>query len=111
LKKPSSSNIKFILLKHPKEVLTLKTPFFIKFNQIQIEKIETETFNTPTLRQGDLIQKEISEINKLEINTPSSLTNEKPSLLSQTDIIINFPTLEPLFQTTFTAIEQLPITP
>jgi hypothetical protein len=78
LKKPSLSNVKFIPLKHLKEALTLKTPFFIKFNQIQIEKIETETFDTPTLRQGDLIQKEISEINKLEINTSSSLTNEKP---------------------------------
>jgi hypothetical protein len=90
LKKPNSSNVKIILLKHPKEALTLKTPFFIKFNQIQIEKIETKTFNTLTPRQGDIIQKEISEINKLEINTPSSLTNE---------IQNNFPTPEPLSQT------------
>jgi hypothetical protein len=66
---------------------------------------------TPTPRQGDLIQKEISEINKLEINTLSSLINEKPSLLPQTDIIINFPTPEPLSQTTFTATKQLPIAP
>jgi hypothetical protein len=50
LKKPSASNVKFVPLKHPKEVLTLKTPFLIKFNQIQIEKIETENFNTPTPR-------------------------------------------------------------
>jgi hypothetical protein len=50
LKKPSSNNVKFIPLKHSKEVLTLKTPSFIKFNQIQIEKIETEIFNTPTPR-------------------------------------------------------------
>jgi hypothetical protein len=110
LKKPISSNVKFIPLKHSKEALTLKTPFLIKFNQIQIEKIETENFDTPTPRQGDLIQKEISEINKLEINTPSPLINKKPSPLPQTDIIINFPIPKPLSQTTFTATEQLPIT-
>jgi hypothetical protein len=94
LKKPTPSNVKFVPLKHPKEVLTLKTPFFIKFNQIQIKKIETETFSTPTPRQGDIMQKEISEINKLEINTPSPLINE---LLPQTnEIQINFPTPDPL---------------
>jgi hypothetical protein len=105
LKKPS--NVKFIPLKHPKEALTLKTPTFIKFNQIQIEKIETENFNIPIPRQGDLMQKEINEINKLELNTPSPLTNKKPSPLPQTDII-NFSTPEPLSQTTFIATEQLP---
>jgi hypothetical protein len=80
LKKPTPSNIKFTPLKHSKEALTLKTSFFIKFNQIQIEKIETETFNTPTPRQADLIQKEISEINKLELSTSSSLTNKTSTL-------------------------------
>jgi hypothetical protein len=106
LKKPSPSNVKYIPLKNPKEALTLKTPTFIKFNQIQIEKIETKTFNTPTPRQEDIMQKEISEINKLKINTPSSLTNEP---LSQTnEIQINFPTPDPLPLTTFTATKQLP---
>jgi hypothetical protein len=104
LKKPN--NVKFIPLKNPKEALTLKTPSFIKFNQIQIEKIETENFDTPTSRKGDILLKEISKINTLEINTLSPLNNEKPSPI-QTDIIIKFPTPEPLLQTTFTATEQL----
>jgi hypothetical protein len=57
LKKPNSSNVKFTPVKHPKEVLTLKTPSFIKFNQIQIEKIETKTFNTPTPNKETLYKK------------------------------------------------------
>jgi hypothetical protein len=40
LKKPSTSNVKFVPLKNPKEALTLKTPAFIKFNQIQIKKLK-----------------------------------------------------------------------
>jgi hypothetical protein len=76
LKKPSpanpKSNVKYIFINHPKEALILKSPSFIKFNQIQIEKIETENFSTPTPRQGDNMQKERNEITNLEINTLSS---------------------------------------
>jgi hypothetical protein len=76
LKKPSptnpKSNVKYVSLSTPKEVLILKTPVFIKFNQIQIETIETENFNTPTSRQGDIIQ---NKINKL-VNTPTSRQEE-----------------------------------
>jgi chromatin segregation and condensation protein Rec8/ScpA/Scc1 (kleisin family) len=57
LKKQSSNNIKYTLINHSKEVLTLKSPFYIKFDQIQIEKIETKTFNILTPRQGDNMQK------------------------------------------------------
>jgi hypothetical protein len=73
LKKPSlpnpKSNVKYILNTTTKEVLTLKSPVFIKFNQIQIENIETENLNTPTPRQGDIQQKEINKINNMDINT------------------------------------------
>jgi hypothetical protein len=55
-----------------KEALTKKTPVFIKFNQIQIENIEKEEFNTLTSRQGDKILKEVKEIIKIDFNTPTS---------------------------------------
>jgi hypothetical protein len=75
LKKPSpanlKSNVKYVSISNPKEALTLKSPAFIKFNQIQIEKIELENFSTPTPRQSDIVQKEINEISNLEINTLS----------------------------------------
>jgi hypothetical protein len=52
LKKPSpsnpKSNVKYIDNTTTKEALTLKTPVFIKFNQIQIENVENENFNMPT---------------------------------------------------------------
>jgi hypothetical protein len=86
LKKPSStihSNVKIVPINHSKEVLTLKSPLYIKFNQIQIEQIETKTFNTSTPKQEDIMQKEIKEINNLEINTLSSRPNK---------IKITFPT-------------------
>jgi hypothetical protein len=106
LKKPSpaspKSNVKYIPLNHPKEALTLKSPFFIKFNQIQIEKIETKNFNTPTPRQGDKMQSEISKISNLEFNTPSLRANE---------IQITFPIPKLLPQAIFTASESLPQTP
>jgi hypothetical protein len=101
LKKPSTaiqSNVKYTPLNHSKEALTLKSFSYIKFNQIQIEQIETKIFNTPTPKQGDIIQKEIKEINNLEINTPSPRPNE---------IKITFSTPEPLSQTVFTASEPL----
>jgi hypothetical protein len=99
LKKPSSSNVKYIPIKYLKEVLTLKTTAFIKFNQIQIKKIETEIFNTPTLKTRNIAQKEISEVNNIELNTLFLLPNE---------IKITFSTPEPLPQTTFTATKHLP---
>jgi hypothetical protein len=75
LKKPSSanlkSNVKYVPLSTPKETLTLKTLAFIKFNQIQIENIKSEIFNTPTTRQGDVAQKKISEISNIDVNTPT----------------------------------------
>jgi hypothetical protein len=100
-KKPSSikpTNIIYNLIKHPKEVLILKSPSYIKFNQIQIEQIEIEIFNIPTPRQKNNIQKEIIEINNLVINTSSLRANE---------IKITFPTLKPLLQTEFTTSEPL----
>jgi hypothetical protein len=102
LKKPISanpkSNVKYISITNLKEALILKSPSFIKFNQIQIEKIESENFSTPILRQGDIIQKEINEISNLEINTLS---------LRQSEMQITFLTLEPLPQTFFITSELL----
>jgi hypothetical protein len=72
LKKPNSpisklnSNFKNITVK---EALTLKTPAFIKFNQIQIESIEKKNFSTPTPRQKDNKLNEIKEINEIKLNT------------------------------------------
>jgi hypothetical protein len=87
LKKPSltnlKSNIKYISIANLKEALTFKTPVFIKFNQIQIKKIESENFNTPIPKQGDIAQKEINKISNLEINTLSP---------RQEEIQITFPT-------------------
>jgi hypothetical protein len=104
LKKPSlaspKSNVKYTPVNHSKEALTLKSPSYIKFNQIQIEKIESKNFNTPTLRQGDNMQREIIEINKLKVNTPSLRPNE---------IQITFPTPKLLPQTVFIASEPLPL--
>jgi hypothetical protein len=75
LKKPNpaspKSNVKYTPQTTIKKALTLKTPVFIKFNQIQIEKIESKTFNTPTPRQGDITQKEIIDITNLELSTSS----------------------------------------
>jgi hypothetical protein len=106
LKKPSStnpkSNVKYISLSTPKEALTLKTLAFIKFNQIQIENIESKNFNTPTLRQGNIAQKKINEISTMELNT---------STPRQEEIHINFPTPEPLPQTSFVTSEPLPNSP
>jgi hypothetical protein len=73
LKKPNSSNLKsnlkYIENTTAKEALILKTPVFIKFNQIQIKNIENENLNTLTSRQDDIQQKEINEINKMDLNT------------------------------------------
>jgi hypothetical protein len=73
LKKPSptnpKSNVKYIPLSTPKEALTLKIPVFIKFNQIQIENIKSEIFNTPTPRQSDVAQEKISKISNIDVNT------------------------------------------
>jgi hypothetical protein len=105
LKKPNptsaKSNVKYTPVNHSKEALTLKSPSYIKFNQIQIEKIETEIFNTPIPRKRDNIQREIIEINNLKINTPSPRPNE---------IKITFSTPEPLLQTVFVTSKPLPHT-
>jgi hypothetical protein len=75
LKKPTptspKTNVKYIPITNPKKALTLKTPVFIKFNQIQIEKIESENFDTPIPKQGDIAQNEINEISNLDFNTLS----------------------------------------
>jgi hypothetical protein len=58
LKKPNPAspkfNVKYIPHTTPKEALNLKTPAFIKFNQIQIKKIESENLNTSSSRQNDI---------------------------------------------------------
>jgi hypothetical protein len=82
----------------PKEALNFKTPAFVKFNQIQIKKIESENFNTPISRQGDIAQKEINDITNLELNTPSP---------RQEELQINFSTSKPLLQTSFITSEPL----
>jgi hypothetical protein len=84
------------------EALTLKSPSYIKFNQIQIENIEIENFNTPIPRQEDIMQREINDITNLEINTPSPRPNEIP---------ITFSILKSLLNTTFIASEPLPPAP
>jgi hypothetical protein len=93
LKKQSStnpkSNVKYVFITS-KEALTLKTPIFIKFNQIQIKNIEIENFSRPTPRQGDIIQKEINEITNIEVNTPIPRQEEIQMLQ------ISFLKLEPL---------------
>jgi hypothetical protein len=105
LKKPSAAspktNVKYTLVNHPKKALILKSLSYIKFNQIQIEKIEIETFNIPTPRQGDNMQREIIEITNLELNTPSPRPNE---------IQVIFSTSEPLLQTVFVTSKPLPQT-
>jgi hypothetical protein len=101
LKKPNStnpkSNVKYVLIT-PKEALTLKTPAFIKFNQIQIENIETENFSTPTPRQGDVMQKEINKITNIKVSTPIPRQEEiqmpqimflKPKPLPQTSFVVS----------------------
>jgi hypothetical protein len=103
LKKPNTtntkSNVKYVPVNHSK---TLKSPSYIKFNQIQIEKIEIENFNTSTPRQKDIMQREISDITNLELNTPSPRPNKIP---------ITFPTPKPLPNTVFIASESLPHAP
>jgi hypothetical protein len=103
LKKPSpanpKSNVKYTPIFNPKKALILKIPTFIKFNQIQIENIELENFNTPIPKQDDIVQKEINEIANIEINIPTS---------KQGEIQIMFSTPKPLPQTSFVASEPLP---
>jgi hypothetical protein len=105
LKKPNSfsskSNVKYTPVNHSNEALT-KSPLYIKFNQIQIEKVETEIFNTPTPRQDDKTQREIINIINLELNTSSSRPNK---------ILIIFPVPKLLPETVFIASESLSHTP
>jgi hypothetical protein len=101
LKKPNPFTLKSKAT--VKEILTLKIPFYIKFNQIQIENIEKENFNTPTPRQGDIIAKKVKEIIIIDLNT----LTPRQSDISNSPNISTFPTLDLISQISFIVNENL----